>query len=292
MRFSTVRSIAMLPVIGALAILPSTLHAQTDYAAAKLADSGKVLVIVKENLKPGKDGAAHEKTEMEFARAMAASKSDDYYLGMTALSGEPRALFMSGYSSLADWEAKRSAMPAASGMMLDKINQADGEVLTSESTAVFLRNDELSTNTKAAPSGARYLEITYIVVKPGHEYEFEVAAKMYKDDMLKSTPGAHWTCYSSNYGQAEGGIYIFMTALKSLSEADTENMQFANFLKTTGPADLKKLDEARSHSVLTQMTNLFRYSPKMSYPPPGLVAADPFWKVKETAPKPAPKPVQ
>jgi hypothetical protein len=64
----------------------------------------KVLVINREILKPGKGGAAHQKTESAFLRAMAAAKDTEYYLGMDALSGPSRSLFFTGYDSFADWE--------------------------------------------------------------------------------------------------------------------------------------------------------------------------------------------
>jgi hypothetical protein len=286
----------MLPLAASLAASVPAALAQTDYAAPALKDSGKILVIVKEVLKPGKEGQAHEKTEAQFARAMAASKVDDYYMGMTSLSGPPRALFFSSYSSLAELEAKRKAAPASLGPVLDKINEADGAVLSDVSTTYFVRNDKLSTNVKSAPSGVHYMEITSVLVKPGREAEFEQASKMYLDDMVKGVPSAHWTCYSSYYGHTEGTLYIFLTALKSMAEADAEMASMSDFAKAAGPMDLVKLNDEVTTTALTFETNIFRISPSMSYPNPAMAAADPdFWKPKPmpAAPKkPEAKPAQ
>ena len=59
----------------------------------------KVLVIVREWLKPGKAGSQHERTEGMFPAAFAAAKWPQHYLAMDSLSGAPRSLFLIGYDS-------------------------------------------------------------------------------------------------------------------------------------------------------------------------------------------------
>jgi hypothetical protein len=248
-------------------------------------DSGKVLSIIREVLKPGKDGPPHEKTEAAYVRAMKASKSDDYYLAFTALTGPPRVLFISAYSSFADLEAKRKEVTPATQAALDAANTPDGELLTETTTGAFVRRDDLSTNVKAMPAGAHLLQILQIIVKPGTEQEFEQSAKLYMADYTKAVPDAHWTCYQLYFGSAVGSEYIFMTAMKSMAEADKELAGDMNFGKSTSPADLKKMDAGLAASAVSMMTNVFMISKKMSYPDPKMVAADPkYW-----APEPAAK---
>ena len=47
----------------------------------------KILNVVREVVKPGKGGAAHERTESAFVRAMTAAKATDHYFALDSLSG-------------------------------------------------------------------------------------------------------------------------------------------------------------------------------------------------------------
>src|SRR6202011_6409152 len=69
----------------------------------------KVLVIGREYTKPGKSGAAHEKTESAFVQAMKRAKWPTHYLAVESVSGKSRALFLTGYDSFDAWEKDVSA---------------------------------------------------------------------------------------------------------------------------------------------------------------------------------------
>ena len=78
--------------------------------AQEKAPSGppKVIQIIREEVKPGK-GAAHEKVEVGWPRAFANAKSPTHYLAMTSVTGPSEAWFVTGFNSLAAWEADRLA---------------------------------------------------------------------------------------------------------------------------------------------------------------------------------------
>jgi len=64
----------------------------------------KVLVIMREFLKPGRTGTTHEKSERAFGQAFRAANRPTEYLAIDSLSGKPRSLFLAGYDSFAAWE--------------------------------------------------------------------------------------------------------------------------------------------------------------------------------------------
>src|SRR3984893_6337053 len=64
----------------------------------------KILVIDREFLKPGKGGAAHEKTESAFVQALARAKWPTHYFAANSLTGKNRTLFFLAYDSFAAWE--------------------------------------------------------------------------------------------------------------------------------------------------------------------------------------------
>src|SRR6202140_1275795 len=79
----------------------------------------KILVIDREFLKPGKGGAAHEKTESAFVQAFARAKWPTHYFAANSLTGKNRTLFFIPYPSFEAWEKdslgqqKNAALSAA-----------------------------------------------------------------------------------------------------------------------------------------------------------------------------------
>ena len=259
------------------------MHAQAN-------NNDKVLVIDREFTKPGRDGAAHEATEAGFIRAVQANKGNIHYIALTSLSGPNRALFVSGYSSLAAVEAERKAMPQAAQVAMDKAMVSDGDVLSQTDASIWLRRDDLSTNVSGPPVGMRMLEISEFVVKPGHTHEFEQLAKMYTE-AAKNIPEFHWTCFQMAYGRAESPTYLVFTALKSGADADAEFGAGRKFAEAVGDDGMKKIAELEAASVASEDTNLFVVSPKMSIPTDAMVKAEPdFWHPKTGTANAAKKP--
>src|SRR5579863_6456137 len=64
----------------------------------------KVLVIMREWVKPGRSGLSHEKTESAFVQAMNKANWPVHYIAMDSMSGKNRSLFFTGYDSLEAWQ--------------------------------------------------------------------------------------------------------------------------------------------------------------------------------------------
>ena len=239
----------------------------------------KVLVIQREFVKPGKVGL-HMKSESAFAKAAAAKKWPGNYLAMYSLSGPDRALFMEGYPSFEAWEKDNNQLEKSG--MLESMNTsfvADGELLTGTSQAVFTLDEENSLNTGSVVH-ARYFEITQFHVKPGHRGEFMQLSKMYKDGMAKVSQTANWALYESQFGEKNGGYYLAISAYKSLAEDDASMGDGKKFRDIMGEEGMKKLSALSASCLESTETNLFQFSPGMSYPSPEWINADPFWKPK------------
>lgn len=247
----------------------------------------KVLVIMREFIKPGRTGSMHAKTESAFVQAMTAAKWPTHYLGMDSLSGPSRALFFTGYDSFADWEKDTGATrknETLSGA-LDKASIADGDLLTGYDTGVFDYREDYSFHGPVNIAQMRYMEISRFVVKPGHMGEWDALAKMYVNGFAKAVPDAHWVTYQSHYGAENGGVFLVITPMKSLSEVDRGQSNFAKFASEVGEGGMKKLEELTAASEQSSATNLFEFNPKMSYVPETWVSADPlFWKPVASAP--------
>ena len=242
----------------------------------------KVLVVMREFLKPGKGGMMHDKTESAFVEAFARAKSPTHYVGMTSLSGKTRALFFVGYDSFEAWEKDNMAIekdPTLSAA-LDHAGLVDGELLNELDSTVFSYREEYSLHPNADLAHRRYYEITAIQVKPGHHKEWDEGVKMVIAAYDKAMPEEHWGCYQAAFGMSED-LYIFVTGRQSLSEVDTENAKQSDFMAAMGDEGMKKLEEISAAAIESSETNLFAIDPRMSYVPEELSKADPgFWNPK------------
>ncbi len=258
----------------------------------------KVLVISREFVKPGKTGAVHEKSEGAFVQAMARAKWPTHYLAVSSLSGRARVLFLTGYDSFDAWEKDEAATMknATLSASLDRALVADGELLTDYDQTVATYSEEQSLRANVDLSHMRYFEISLYRVKPGHRDEWKQIVDLVKAAYDK-IPDAHWATYEVAYGQQEDTTYIIFSARKSASEIDQAFAEDKDFVSAMGEDGMKKLRELESSAIESDQSNLFSFTPSMSYAPDEWIKADPdFWKPKMAAPgamkKAAAKPAQ
>ncbi len=266
-------------------------------AAAQDPSSGsmkppKVLVLYREFLKPGKQGASHEKTESAFVQAVTKAKWAQHYFDVDSLSGRPRSLFLFPYDSFDAWEKDYLAgqKNPALGAQLDRAGVADGELLSDADSTVLSYREDQSLNADGSIAKMRYFEISLYQVRAGHRHEWDELVKLVKDAYTK-VPDSHWAMYEVAYGQQPNTTYVIFHALKSAAEIDTFASQDKAFAEAMGEDGMKKLGELESSAIEARQSNLFVFNPRMSYPPDEWIKEDPdFWKPKTMAPMMPKKP--
>lgn len=251
----------------------------------------KYMQIIVEYTKPGKGGAAHDKTEGAFVQAMTKAKWPTHYFALNSLSGKLRSLYFTSYDSLEAWEKDNAATAKNSTLAaeLEHASVADGELLDSVDQGVFLYSDELSFHARAGLSHQRYMEISAYNVRPGHEKEWNELVKLVKAGYEKAGIDAHWGTFGLIYG-GQGGRYIVLSAHKTLAEVDNDFLNDKLFEKALGEDGLKQLDTLVQASIESSEHNLYQFNPRQSYVSDEWIKADPeFWKPKPAAPaaKPA-----
>jgi hypothetical protein len=243
----------------------------------------KVLNIIREYTKPGKNGMAHEKTESAFIQAMAAAKWPTHYLAVDSMSGKPRTLFLTAFDSFEDMEKDGKAFEknASLAAAMDHAGAVDGELLIDTDMSDFVYREDLSLRGGTDIPHMRYFEISHLQIKQGHDKDWEKLVKMYQEAFEK-IPDVHWAMYQSVYGQPDG-TYIIFNPMKSASEIDKGFAQGKAFEAAMGEEGMKKLRELTAAAVESSQTNLFSFNPRMSYIDESWIKADPeFWKPKAT----------
>lgn len=273
----------LLGLSAGLCLIVSGVGVMAAQDTAAMAGPPKVLVIDREFTKPGKDGAVHEKSESAFVNALTAAKWQSHYFAAKSLSGKPRALFFFGYPSFEAWEkdnhaADKNPVLAAA---LDRAEVADGDLLADFDQGVYTFDPDLSLHTGDIVH-SRYVEISTYKVKPGHRTEWLELVKLYIKG-FSNIPTANWATFESYYGADNGGVYISITKMTSLSEDDASMNDDKKFADAMGSEGMKKVRELTAACLDSQATNLFEFNPKMSYPADEWIKADPFWKPKAAA---------
>jgi hypothetical protein len=245
-----------------------------------------VLVIFREEVKPGR-GPAHEKVEAAWARAFSKGKYPAHYIAMTSVSGPNQAWFVEGHDSLASTEQAEQFIEknAALKAEVDQIQQQDGELLDRSGGIVAAYREELGYRTTGVNIGQmRYFYVTTVRVRPGHQDDFVEWNKIIKAAHEKANVPEHWAVFQVTLGMP-AGTYLIIQPLKSLTEVDAFAQTHGKaFQDAIGDEGRKKLRELASASILSSETNIFAFSPKMSYVSKETASADPdFWTPKPVA---------
>jgi hypothetical protein len=244
----------------------------------------KVLAVFREFLKPGKAGSPHEKTESAFVQAAERAKWPEHYLAVNSITGKQRALFFYGYDSFEAWEKDNAATEknAALSAALDRASIADGELLSELDSSMLVYDEGESLRAAVDIAHMRYMEISVYRLHPGHRADWEELVKLVQSGYDK-IPEAHWAMYEAAFGQ-EGTEFVVIIPRKSASEIDQTFQTDKQFSQALGEDGMKRLRDLEAAAIEFSQSNLFQFSPKMSYPPDDWVKADPdFWKPKPAA---------
>jgi hypothetical protein len=128
------------------------------------------------------------------------------------------------------------------------------------------------------------------MVKPGHGDHFTEIRKVVRQAHEKASLDEHYAVYETAAGSPAGLRLIFIP-MKSLAEADQAPERHGKaYQEALGEEGRKKVAEFQGQGLESSETQLFVFSPKMSYPSKEWIDAEPdFWKPKPAAAKAAAK---
>lgn len=240
----------------------------------------KYLQINVEYLKPGKGGLAHDKTEGAFVRANQKLKFPIHYFAYNALSGKPRAIYISGFDSYGELGKAMKAFDSPGvAATFEPLNVADGDLLEDSKTLILSYVDDISLRPEVDLVHQRFLEADILHVKSGQGKAFHELAKKWVELGQKAGSALHWDCFHVEYGE-DGGSYACLTADNSLDEVDAANAAFEKVLSGLPDDERKQMRELRAQALDEDRSEIYSVNPAQSYLPESFMKADSFWKPK------------
>jgi hypothetical protein len=272
-----------------LAVAGSSVTVAQDQSTASVS-TPKYLQIIVEYTKPGKGGQAHDKTESAFVQAMTKANFPINYIAFNAMSGKPRAIYLSHFDTFEALEKAMKVFEGPAAAEFEKLNVADGELLEDTKSLFFSFVPELSYHTRTDISHGHFLEARIIHVRPGHGKDFSELVKMWIAAEEKVGGADHWGAYRIEYGE-QLGSYIFLTSDNSLADIDQSNALESKFNAVLSESDRVRMRELREAAIDADRFELYSVNPAQSYVPAEFIKADPdFWKPKAVeAPAAEPK---
>ncbi len=247
----------------------------------------RYIQIYREDVKPGRV-AGHEKYEAGWPRAFAKANWPTPYVAFTSITGPLEAWFVATYDSFDAWEKDQKAMTANATLTAesDRLSAGDAEFISGYRSFVARYRQDLSHRPGVEMPKQRYLSITIVRVRPGHNPDYEEYRKIIKAAHEKADVKDNHSVYQVLTG-LPNTTFLVVTPMRSLKELDDyEQMHSQAYQDAVGDDGRAKMRELASAGFVGSDTHIYAFSPGMSYPPKAYVTADPeFWAPK---PKPAP----
>lgn len=276
-------------ILGCLALAGASL------AAAQVSEDYLEVFIV--NVKPDKR-ADFDVSARKIADANRKGKGD-VWMAAEVTYGQGNAIyFISSRKNYADMDSASTAFmkavqqgygPGGMKKMMADFNNAAGTTRSE----IRRRRWDLSINApKDADSynkmigNARWLRTTRIVIRPGHEADFEEAVKQAKSALEQGNQSWPYLVSQTVAGEP-GDVFYISTLQPSLTAFDSA----PSLRKTLGDDAYLKWEKAAGEYEMNAETMVLRFLPELSNPPEEIANVSPeFWRPKPAMSAAKPKP--
>jgi hypothetical protein len=249
-----------------------------------------ILSIETVNIKPYEDGH-YDRVASEYPVLAQQLKHPAHVLAMEALTGAPRAIYVSGHDSYEALQKSEEWLlgDAATDAKFDALDAREAPYVSEVHYTIWHYRPDLSNNAAAADlPHSHYWEVIVFHMRSGHGEQFAELTKLYRDAYLKSGQNIPWATYEVQMGATNAYLVLVpMTSLKDLDTGLAHRKDFGAALGDQGRVRMNKLSEENVTSV---EDNLWMVNPAWSYVEKSWIDADPQYWAPEPAEKPAPKP--
>jgi hypothetical protein len=238
-----------------------------------------VLQVFEELIKPGHAGA-HAITEAEWPRVLSETGAPIYYIALSALTGDFRMWFMSGWEDFEEIEASDRAVEGIVGLgnRLEQLAAQDGEHLERYSSWIARLDPDLSYDGKELDlPHARWMEVTTIVSRPGMDDRIAEVFSRYVAKARELGLATNWAVYRVQYGLS-AGTWVMLSTGRALPEFDADAPARATLSESFTPKERAAIAVVLGEAVASAESNLWRFIPRLSRVSSEFAAEDPeFW---------------
>jgi hypothetical protein len=239
----------------------------------------KMLLLVYQQVVPGKAGE-RQRLEADTSRRFDELNVPITWIELEAVTGPPQALFFDPANSFAEL-AQAGTMLAttlATHPELAEQQQQIEERLASSKTVVAVRRDDLGLGAERIDlTKARYMRITTVSLRPGHERDFVEAQGIRNAAFEHDRSEPAWVVYEVNSGTTQP-TFLIVEGLRSLADADKELERARNLQQSPAEPGRKRLEQIIQEGYVSVESNLYAMHPDMSHVPKEFIAGDPaFW---------------
>jgi hypothetical protein len=233
-----------------------------------------------ETVRAGRAGA-HTALEQQWAQTFRQANAPVYWLGATTETGPNEAWYFTPLGAVGELEAQDKAVAAVPGLEAASglLSHSDAENVSETRSFIARYREDLSLPGPMSVATGRYFSVLIFRVRPGHESDFEQAAKLYRTVVTDAKANANWTTYQVASGMP-GPTFMVFRLMKSLAEMDP-GPDDAAMQKAMTADRTKMFNQLSSAGIISTTDILLRFAPRMSYLPKDFTDQDPgFWVVK------------
>jgi hypothetical protein len=268
-----------LALAGSLAV-----HAQTPPVPPP-----NILDVEMINLKPDLDGP-YDKVASEYPALSEQLKDPTHVLAMEALTGTPRAIYLSGYDSFEALQKSEEWLigDAATDAKFDAQDAREAPYISEVHHTLWHYRPDLSNNVTGADiPHSHYWEVMIFHMRSGHAEQFEELTKLYRDANLKIGQNTPWSAYEGMMGVTDA--YLVLVPMTSLKDEDTALAHKKQFGAALGDEGKRRINKLSEENVTSVEDNLWMVNPEWSYVEKSWIESDPQYWSSEPAARPAPK---
>ena len=239
------------------------------------------------NIKPDMDGP-YDKIASEYPELSEQLKDPTHVLGMEALTGAPRAIYLSGFDSFEAFQKSEEWLTgdAATDAKFDAMDAREAPYISEVHNTIWHYLPDLSNNAAGADlPHSHYWEAIVFHMRSGHDAQFEELAKLYRDANLKIGQNIPWATYEGQMGVTD--TYLVLVPMTSLKDEDTFLAHEKDFGAALGKEGKGRMDKLSEESVTSVDDNIWMVNPEWSYVEKSWIEADPQYWAPEPAAKPA-----
>jgi len=266
-----------MPVLVPLAVVAAA--ATSAAAQAPVPDTQpSVLTIYMEQVKIGME-ASHAEVEKGWPAALGKAGAPETYLALESMTGEAAVWFVEPYENFAHEGRARARNNANVELRaeLDRLWRDHGQYIEASRTVKAVSRPDLSHGDFPNIALERFWDIITFRVRPGHDAQFEAAARTYGEVADRLGLDVSYRVYQVTGGLPDGNYLVF-TSVADYGEFDEVMARGNTIFQGMTDDEREVFDEFGQEATQFSITNRYRLSPDMSYVDDATRAADPdFW---------------